>query len=248
MGVRIDVTSYDVTTARVLDWAAHRRSCYICFENVHVVMQAHDLSSYARVVNGAALVTPDGMPLVWFARCVGIAQSRVYGPDLMLHVCKAAATQRIAVGLLGGTPDTVDTLVERLHARFPELVIAYRHAPPFRALTADEDAKLVADCIASGVQILFVGLGCPKQEIWMAEHLERIPAVMLGVGAAFDFHAGKIPQAPAWMQAHGLEWLYRLSREPRRLARRYMRHNPRFVARALPALWRQRRASARSGR
>jgi N-acetylglucosaminyldiphosphoundecaprenol N-acetyl-beta-D-mannosaminyltransferase len=240
LGVRVDATSYADATERIVHWAKRGESRYVCCANVHVVMEAQDSSQFARVLHDAALVTPDGMPLVWFARGLGLPQPRVYGPDLMLHVCASAAAQQVPIGLYGSTDDTLDALQERLHARFPSLAIAYRHAPPFRPVRPDEDQAVVDDCIRAGVRILFVGLGCPKQELWMAAHAGRIPAVMIGVGAAFAFHAGKVLQAPAWMQDHGLEWLYRLSREPRRLAGRYVRHNPRFVARALPALLRQR--------
>jgi N-acetylglucosaminyldiphosphoundecaprenol N-acetyl-beta-D-mannosaminyltransferase len=240
LGVRVHATSYVDATARIVRWAEHGASRYVCCANVHVVMEAQDSPSFAKVLRSAALVTPDGMPLVWFARGLGLAQPRVYGPDLMLHVCASAAAQQLPIGLYGSTDDTLAALQRRLHARFPELVIAYRHAPPFRATRADEDEAALTDCARAGVRILFVGLGCPKQELWMATHAGRLPAVMIGVGAAFAFHAGKVAQAPAWMQARGLEWLYRLSREPRRLAGRYLRHNPRFVARALPALLRQR--------
>lgn len=246
LGVRIDATSYADATARIVRWAERGESRYVCCANVHVVMEAQDSSTYARVLSGASLVTPDGMPLVWFARAVGQDQSRVYGPDLMLHLCQAAAERGLAIGLFGSTQHTLTALEAKLKQRFPTLVIAYRNAPPFRALTPDEDAQIVADCAQSNVRILFVALGCPKQELWMAQHAGRIPAVMVGVGAAFAFHAGEVVQAPAWMQQRGLEWLFRLSREPRRLAGRYLRHNPRFVARVVPALLRQRRASRRA--
>ncbi len=242
LGTRVDATSYADATARIVRWAELRASRYVCCANVHVIMEAHDSPAFARVVNGASLVTPDGMPLVWFARGVGLPQERVYGPDLMLHVCQAAAERGLPIGLFGSDEATLTKLEQNLRRKFPQLHVAYRHAPPFRRASAEEDARVLADCARAGVRILFVGLGCPKQEIWMAEHAGRVPAVMLGVGAAFDFHAGTIEQAPAWMQARGLEWLFRLAREPRRLARRYARHNPRFVARAVPALVRQRLA------
>jgi N-acetylglucosaminyldiphosphoundecaprenol N-acetyl-beta-D-mannosaminyltransferase len=242
LGVRVDATSYADASARILRWAARGESRYVCCANVHVIMEAQDSPRFAEVLRDAALVTPDGMPLVWFARALGQPQARVYGPDLMLHVCEAAEGHGVAIGLLGADEETLDVLTRQLCARFPGLRIAYRHAPPFRPLTPEEDARIVDDCAQAEVRLLFVGLGCPKQELWMAEHVGRIDAVMLGVGAAFAFHAGKVAQAPAWMQARGLEWLYRLSREPRRLAGRYLRHNPRFVARALPVLLRERRA------
>jgi N-acetylglucosaminyldiphosphoundecaprenol N-acetyl-beta-D-mannosaminyltransferase len=238
----VDKTSYDAATQRILGWAESGESRYVCCANVHVVMEAQDSKRFAEVLEGASLITPDGMPLVWFTRALGLAQERVYGPDLMLHVCQAAARADLPVGLFGSSERTLDELARRLGMRFPELRIVYRHAPPFRPLTPAEDARVVMDCAASGVRVLFVALGCPKQELWMAEHVGRIHAVMIGVGAAFAFHAGEVEQAPPWMQARGLEWLFRLSREPRRLAGRYLRHNPRFVARALPALLRQRAA------
>lgn len=247
LGARVDGTSYADATERILRWATRGDSRYVCCANVHVIMEAQDSARFAEVLRDAALVTPDGMPLVWFARALGLPQERVYGPDLMLHVCRAAARAGVAVGLLGGDDETLDALSQRLGARFPGLRIVYRHAPPFRSLTVEEDARIVAECARAEVRVLFVGLGCPKQELWMADHLGKISAVMLGVGAAFAFHAGTVEQAPRWMQARGLEWLFRLSREPRRLAGRYLRHNPRFVARALPALLRQRRTRSGMG-
>jgi N-acetylglucosaminyldiphosphoundecaprenol N-acetyl-beta-D-mannosaminyltransferase len=248
LGARVDGTSYADATARILGWAGRAESRYVCCANVHVIMEAQDSPRFAEVLRDAALVTPDGMPLVWFARALGLAQERVYGPDLMLHVCAAAARAGVTVGLLGGDEHTLDALSQRLRERFPGIRIVYRHAPPFRPLTAEEDARIVADCARAEVRLLFVGLGCPKQELWMAAHAGKIQAVMLGVGAAFAFHAGTVEQAPSWMQARGLEWLFRLSREPGRLAGRYLRHNPRFIARALPALLRQRRARAHGSR
>ncbi len=245
LGVRVHATSYADATARVVRWAKGRESRFVCCANVHVVMEAQDSHAFASVLSRASLVTPDGMPLVWFARGVGLAQSRVYGPTLMLHVCEAAAREGLPIALLGSTEGTLAALEQALRRRYPALVVAYRGSPPFRPATEAEDAVLVAELAASGATIVFVGLGCPKQELWMAAHLGRVPAVMPGVGAAFDFHAGKVAQAPAWMQDRGLEWLFRLAHEPRRLLGRYLRHNPRFVARALPALLRKRVQGAR---
>ncbi len=202
-----------------------------------MVMEAYDDRAYRDLVNAADLVTPDGMPLVWMLRALGVCgQGRVYGPDLMIHVCQAASEQGVPVGFYGGHPETLPLLTTNLRARFPALHVAYAYSPPFRPLTEEEDAGVVEAINRSGARILFVGLGCPKQELWMAAHLGRIRAVMLGVGAAFDFHAGRVRQAPRWMQYAGLEWLFRLAMEPRRLWRRYARHNPRFVALALAQL------------
>jgi N-acetylglucosaminyldiphosphoundecaprenol N-acetyl-beta-D-mannosaminyltransferase len=230
LGTRVDPTSYADATAQVLDWAKRHESRYVCIANVHVVMEAYDSPAFRSQVNAADLVTPDGMPLVWALRRQGHPnQSRVYGPDLMMTVLEAAEEENVPVGLLGGKPEVLDELVTRLRTRFPALVIAYRFSPPFRELDVSEDAQIVADINQSGASILFVGLGCPRQEMWMAEHAGAVRSVMLGVGAAFDFHAGAVRQAPGWMQSVGLEWVFRLSQEPRRLWRRYLYHNPRFV-------------------
>ena len=155
--------------------------------------------------------------------------NRVYGPDLTLSVCQAAAEAGIPVGLYGGTPEVLDALQKNYRGRFPQLQIAYAYSPPFRPLTREEDEAVVQAINASGARILFVGLGCPKQEQWVAGHRDRVQAVMLAVGAAFDFHSGRVRQAPRWMQRSGLEWLFRLLMDPRRLWRRYFRNNPRFL-------------------
>jgi N-acetylglucosaminyldiphosphoundecaprenol N-acetyl-beta-D-mannosaminyltransferase len=231
LGTRVDATSYADATVRVLGWARGGESRYVCAATVHMVMEGHDTPAYQAVVNGADLVTPDGMPLVWALRRLGVpGQQRVYGPDLALAVCAAAAAATDQpVGLYGGTPAALDAMQKNYRQRFPALKITYAHSPPFRPLTDAEDAAVVQAINDSGARILLVGLGCPKQEQWMAAHRGRVRAVMLGVGAAFDFHSGKVRQAPRWMQRAGLEWLFRLLMEPRRLWRRYFKHNPRFV-------------------
>jgi N-acetylglucosaminyldiphosphoundecaprenol N-acetyl-beta-D-mannosaminyltransferase len=170
------------------------------------------------------------MPLVWVLRRLGLKdQNRVYGPDLTLSVCRAAADAGIPVGLYGGTPEALDALQKVYQERLPQLQIAYAYSPPFRPLTRDEDEAIVQAINRSGARIVFVGLGCPKQEQWVAGHRDRVQAVMLAVGAAFDFHSGRVEQAPRWMQRSGLEWLFRLLMDPRRLWRRYFKHNPRFL-------------------
>ena len=230
LGMRVDATSYEDAVYHVLDWASARESRYICVANVHMTMEAYDNPGFRALVNAADLVTPDGMPLVWMLRRLGFPrQERVYGPELTLRVCEAAAMEGIPVGFYGGRPEALEELVCKIKARLPDLEVAYAYSPPFRSLAPNEDAKIVKEINASGARIVFVGLGCPKQERWMAEHKGLIKVVMLGVGAAFDFHAGKVPQAPSWMQRLGLEWLFRLIMEPRRLWRRYVKHNPRFA-------------------
>ncbi len=231
LGTRTDSTNYSDAAAQVLAWANVPECRYVCVSNVHVTMESYDSPEYRAIVNGADLVTPDGMPLVWALRLFGVARAtRVYGPTLTEHVLERAAQAGVAVGFYGTTPEVLTRLLETCQRRFPKLPVAYAHAPPFRHLTAEEDELVVRAINGSGARILFVGLGCPKQERWMASHKGRVNAVMLGVGAAFDFLAGLKPQAPRWIQRAGLEWLFRLATEPRRLWRRYAYHNPRFVA------------------
>lgn len=230
IGARIDATSYQTATTLVLDWAHKHESRYVCAANVHMVMEAYDTQDFCEVVNQADLVTPDGMPLVWMLRLLGCKdQERVYGPDLMLWVAKNAAQKKIPVGFYGGSPDVLEALVYNLKARYSGLEVSFAYSPPFQSLKPEEDQKIVREIDASGARILFIGLGCPKQERWMMEHKDSLRVVMLGVGAAFDFHAGIKAQAPLWMQSWGLEWLFRLWVEPRRLWWRYFYHNPRFL-------------------
>jgi len=228
--LRVDTTSYERATNVVLDWALRGESRYVCAANVHMTMEAYDHPQFREVVNGADLVTPDGMPLVWILRRMGQRdQQRVYGPTLMLHVCEAAEKEGVPIGLFGSRLDILERLLDNLKDRFPKLKIAYAHSPPFRKFSESERQAVTNDINCSGTRILFVGLGCPKQEQWMAAHRGQVKAVMLGVGAAFDFHAGSVRQAPGWIQSLGLEWCFRLLMEPRRLWRRYLIHNLRFI-------------------
>jgi N-acetylglucosaminyldiphosphoundecaprenol N-acetyl-beta-D-mannosaminyltransferase len=230
LDINISETSYEAATQRIQNWSARHESRYVCAANVHMLMEAYDSPAFAGMVNNADLVTPDGMPLVWMMRAKGCrGQGRVYGPTLMLSVLKAAARENLAVGFYGGRLHVLEKLVNEMQARFPKLNIVFSCSPSFDGIGLEEEAEVVEKINQSGTQILFVGLGCPKQEIWMAQHHDRVQAVMIGVGAAFDFHAGRTPQAPAWMQRLGLEWFFRLLMEPRRLWWRYLYHNPRFV-------------------
>ena len=182
---------------------------------------------------GATLATPDGVPLVWALRALGHrGATRIYGPDLMAAFCERAARRGLPIYLYGGRDAGALALLQgRLRERFPGLNIAGAHSPPFRTLSEQEKAEDAARIDASGAAVVWVGTGQPKQEKWMHEMRPRLAAPLLvGVGAAFDFHAGLVSQAPRWMQRSGLEWAYRLSREPRRLWRRYARYNPRFLA------------------
>jgi N-acetylglucosaminyldiphosphoundecaprenol N-acetyl-beta-D-mannosaminyltransferase len=237
LAVRVDETTYREATATIRAWAERGESRYVCVANVHLVMEAHDDVRLRGVVNEADLVTPDGMPLVWILRLKGHAlPDRVYGPTLMMHILRAAAENGISVGLYGSTPEVLERLAKRLAAQHPSLTLGFRESPPFHDLTPTEDAVVCGRIEASNIRLLFVGLGCPRQEKWMAAHKGRIQAVMVGVGAAFDFLAGTKRQAPRWMQSLGLEWLFRLATEPLRLWRRYLYNNPRFVALAAAEL------------
>jgi N-acetylglucosaminyldiphosphoundecaprenol N-acetyl-beta-D-mannosaminyltransferase len=230
LGMRVDATSYEDASRCIARWARDGRSAYVCVATVHMVMEAFDSSAFRRTVNGADLVTPDGRPLVWALRSLGIGDAtQVRGTDLTTHVVERAAREGIPIGLYGGTPDLLETFVRVLEKRYPGVRVVCWIAPPFRPLTSEEDEAVTKEILSSGARILFVGIGCPKQERWMEAHEGRIPAVMLGVGAAFDFHTGRVRQAPGWMQVAGLEWLFRLLMDPRRLWKRYARHNPRFV-------------------
>jgi N-acetylglucosaminyldiphosphoundecaprenol N-acetyl-beta-D-mannosaminyltransferase len=242
LGMRVDATSYTHAAEQTVRWARQAESRYVCIATVNNVIEAYEDPSYAAVMNGADLVTPDGMPLVWGLRMLGVPKAtRVYGPDLTPVVCKLAAAQGIPVGFYGGTDEVLDALTANLARQIPQLEIAYRHSPPFREATPDEQRQTVEDINRSGARVLFVGLGAPKQERWMAAQKGQVTAVMLGVGAAFDFLAGKKRQAPRLVQQLGLEWLYRLVHEPRRLWRRYLYRNPRFVALFATQLVRERR-------
>lgn len=231
IGMRVDATSYADAARRIVGWGREGRSAYVCVANVHMAMEAFDSKSFRRVVNAADVVTPDGRPLVWALRWLGVGgATQVRGADLLSAVVGRAARESVPIGLYGGTEEALNELVPALEERFPGVRVVCRISPPFRPLTEEEDEAFVREISASGAGVLLVGLGCPKQEVWMSGHRGRVPAAMVGVGAAFDFFSGRAPQAPRWMQAAGLEWLYRFAREPRRLWRRYLKHNPRFAA------------------
>lgn len=216
--------------ATSFEWAHSLCGRYVCVANVHMCMEAFDCADFAAVINNADLAVADGLPLVWAQKLLGYAGAQqVRGTDLTLALCHTAAERAIPVGFFGATPELLQQLRKVLLGRYPQLNIVYAAAPPFRAITEEEDRQFVRDINASGARLLFVGLGCPKQEKWMAEHRGVLTCTMLGVGAAFDFIAGNKKHAPLWVQRCGLEWLFRLLSEPKRLWRRYLKHNPRFV-------------------
>lgn len=236
LGAKIDVLSWDAVLERLLGWARGRESRYVTICNVHVVVTASREPAYGAVINASDMATPDGAPVAWMLRRQGFAgQPRISGPDLMWALCERCAAEGVPVYCYGSTEETLGLLAARLKAAFPGLALTVE-SPPFRALTPAEDAAAVDRIHASGAGIVFVGLGCPKQEVWMAEHRGRVNAVMIGVGAAFDFHAGQVARAPRWMRDNGLEWLHRLFSEPRRLWRRYLVTNTLFIVGAVRQL------------
>jgi N-acetylglucosaminyldiphosphoundecaprenol N-acetyl-beta-D-mannosaminyltransferase len=232
LGVPLAITDYD----RTLDWideavaAGHRG--YICVAAVHTVMACREDAELRAAVLGADFTVPDGQPLVWALGALGHElPSRVYGPELMDRACAHAARSGQRFYLYGGrNPGALAELARVLRLRHPGLRIVGGHCPPFRPLSDAEEEAIAADINRSGVDVVWVGIGVPKQEKWMARMRHRLDAaVLIGVGAAFDFHAGLVPQAPDALQRLGLEWAFRLVQEPRRLWRRYLRYNPRFV-------------------
>jgi N-acetylglucosaminyldiphosphoundecaprenol N-acetyl-beta-D-mannosaminyltransferase len=231
LGVHVSAIDPPTAVAEIERWVVAGEQHYVCVTGVHGVMESQRDPALKEIHNRSGLTTPDGMPMVWAGRAAGAAHMRrVYGPDLMLAVLERAAERGWSSFFYGGAEGTPERLVERLRERFPGLVVAGTYSPPFRPLTPDEDVAIVERINASGAQLVWVGLSTPKQERWMADHVGRLDAAaLLGVGAAFDIHAGTLRQAPRWMQGKGLEWLYRLYREPRRLWRRYLRNNPAFV-------------------
>jgi exopolysaccharide biosynthesis WecB/TagA/CpsF family protein len=230
-GLGITPTTYREAVALIVAAAEAHQSAIVACQAVHAVVTACGDRTLRERVNSFDLVTPDGQPVRWALNWLYGADlsERVYGPELMMRLCSEAARQGVSVYLYGGTPAVLGLLKERLEAACPGLCIAGCDAPPFRPLTEEEDADIVARINRSGAGIVFIGLGCPKQDHFAYEHRGRINAVQVCVGAAFDFHAGVKPMAPAWMQRRGLEWLFRLACEPRRLARRYLTTNTVFL-------------------
>lgn len=236
LGVRIDALTWDTAMDRLMGWGQRHESRYVTICNAHVVVTASQDPAFGEVVAHADMATPDGAPVAWMLRKQGYPrQGRINGPDVMWALCERSAAEGMPIYCYGSTQQTLDLLEQRLREAFPSLKMTLE-SPPFRPLTAEEDAAAVERMNASGAGFVFVGLGCPKQERWMADHRGRVNAVMLGVGAAFPFHAGTLPRAPAWMRRNGLEWLHRLASEPGRLWKRYLVTNTLFLAGAAKQL------------
>lgn len=231
LGVAVDPSNIPSALLRFDRWIAEGRREYVCVADVHVIMQARWNPAYRAVLNGAGMTTTDGMPLVWLCRFDrGPNVQRVYGPDLLLAACEHGLGSGRRHFFLGGAPGLGETLAERLTVRFPGLQVAGVHSPPFRPSTASEDRDMILKINAARPDYVWVGLGAPKQELWMAKFRAALDApVLLGVGAAFDFHAGAKKQAPARIRAMGAEWLFRLLTEPARLWPRYRKVVPGFL-------------------
>lgn len=235
LGVGISAIDMSQAVTEIARWVEEGERHYVCVTGVHGVMEAQRDINLLRIHNQSGLTTPDGMPMVWAGHWAGAKDMRrVYGPDLMLALCELAAQRGWTSYFYGAADGVPERLAERLTERYPGLKVVGCLSPPFRPLTLEEDQAMVRRINEAHPDLLWVGLSTPKQERWMAAHVERLSAtVLLGVGAAFDINAGLLPQAPRWIQRAGLEWLYRLFREPRRLWRRYLGNNPRFVVQIL---------------
>lgn len=229
----VDRCTHKSAVERVVGLAKSGQGSYVCFGTVHMIMESVDSPAFGARVNAADMIVPDGMPTVWMQRLQKAKNpERVRANDLMMMLLARAEKEGLKVGFYGGRREVIEAILERSGRDHPNLKIAYAFSPPFRPLTPEEDAEITSKIKESGTQILFMGLGCPKQENWMAEHKDRLACVMLGVGASFDFYAGNVKESPAWLGRLGLEWLYRLTQEPKRLWHRYLVLNPRFMWRA----------------
>lgn len=238
IGVPVCSSSFDEQVSQIVTWAKNYQSKMVCVANVHMLIEAWQNSHFADLLRNADLVTPDGMPLVWMMKLMGVKQAeRVAGMDIFHTSCKQASTAQISVFLLGSSPEVLEKICQRLKNEFPNLKIAGTYSPPFAPLSPNPDISIVKTINDSGAGIVFVSLGCPKQELWMAQYREKIQSVMIGVGAVFSIYAGLVKPAPKFVRNAGLEWLFRLIQEPRRLWYRYSTTIPIFIWLALKQIW-----------
>lgn len=232
LGVSVDSMQIPSVIERLEDWICTRKGCrYVAVTGMHGVTEAHHDAELRNILNSADMVVPDGMPLVWIARLRGHPlKRRVYGPELMLTFFEMTVSKGYRHFLYGGAPGLPERLAATLQQRFPGTIIAGTHSPPFRALSTEEDAEIVGMINRAAPDVVWVGLSTPKQERWMYNHRETLTApVLVGVGAAFDINSGAKKQAPKWMREYGLEWLFRLIQEPRRLWHRYLVLGSKFL-------------------
>ena len=230
VGFPVSTLSFSGQVEAIMGWAAARQSKVVCVSNVHMLMEGHWHSDFSTVLSEADLLTPDGMPLVWVASLMkGSSQERVAGMELMQALCKQAEALGVSIFFFGSTDGMLLKIKEQLAKEFPNLEIAGMVSPPFRPLSLEEDKHIVDEVNQSGAGLMFVSLGCPKQERWMSQHRGDVKAVMVGLGGAFAVYAGIKQWAPAWVRDNGLEWLYRLIQEPGRLWKRYASTIPPFL-------------------
>ena len=232
LGVFVSLVQIPEVIQRMEAWINERSGChFIAVTGMHGIVEAQRDPAFKSVLNSADLAVPDGMPLVWLARWRGHSlRRRVYGPELMESFCEQTAFRGYRHFLYGGKPGVADRLADTLQVKYPGMMIAGLLSPPFHTLLADEDDKIISMINDSKSDVVWVGLSTPKQERWMFEHRDRMKAaVLVGIGAAFDFHTGLKRQAPRWMRERGFEWLFRLLTEPRRLWRRYLVYGSQFV-------------------
>ncbi len=242
VSLRVNVVNHASAIRKINEMVENQNGGYVCFSTVHMIMESFDNPEYGERVNAADLIIPDGMPLVWMQKMQGEkSATRVRANDLMIMLCAFAEKNRLSVGFYGGKQSVIETILEKAKIDFPNLRIAYAYSPPFRPLTDAEDAAITTEIREKKPDILFMGLGCPKQENWMWAHKDKLQSVMLGVGASFDFFAGNVKESPDWLGKLGLEWLFRLTQEPQRLWRRYLILNPRFMRLAVEQLIKSKR-------
>lgn len=229
--MHVDVTNFTSAVNDIISATASQKASYICIANVHMCMETYDCEQFRNIVNNANLVLADGRPIYWAQKLLGFKQAKqIRGQDLMTELCHNSERLNLRIGLYGGhNNEVLDKVTTELAKLFPKLKISYQYSPPHRVLSEIENNSVVDDIEQANVDILFVGIGCPKQERWMAKNVNNLSCVQIGVGAAFDFIAGEKKNAPKWLQKIGLEWLFRLLNEPKRLALRYLKQNPRFV-------------------
>lgn len=250
LGINLSALNMDHAIDLAERWIATQKSAYICMTGVHGVMEAQSDPQLRAVLNGAFINAPDGMPMSWVGWLQGYRQmDRVYGPDFMTNLCRLSVSKGYRHYLCGGQPGVAEALKLALQTRFPGLQVVGTFTPPFGSLTQEEEAGLLSDVHSAKPDILWVGLSTPKQECFMAEYVDRLHVPLLvGVGAAFDFHTGRIDDAPVWVKRSGLQWLHRLLQDPERLSKRYLRNNPAFVWRIMLQLFRRRNHERQSAR
>lgn len=225
----ISITNLADACDRVTNWAADGIGRFVCVRDVASLMVCIDDPDLRKLNEAAAMVVPDGMPLVWIGKSRGLSVERTCGPDLFDQICKVSPERKLKHYFYGGKDGVADNLAQLCCKRYPGIEIVGTECPPFRPVTPDEDSQTVARIFASGADIVWVGMSSPKQDRWMRDHYQLLPQTLIGIGAAFDFHSGEVRRAPKWMQRSGLEFLYRLVSEPRRLWRRYLILAPLFV-------------------